>query len=133
MGTRRTRASQRSDEWSDASQKARGLSESQEVRGAADVSECGDCEAPAGVGAPFVGDMTEFGAVEIDALQTGRLESFHGTCCSETTFRRSGEWVEPRKPAVFVSDHAHDCGVSEEPRSAAIYTRTRGHEFMPYV
>jgi hypothetical protein len=62
-----------------------------------------DCEAPAGVGAPSVGDMTEFGAV--DALQAGRLESFHGTDCSETTFRRFGEWRERRKPVVFVSDN----------------------------
>jgi len=28
-----------------------------------------DCEAPFGVGAPSVGDMTEFGAVDVNALQ----------------------------------------------------------------
>lgn len=32
-----------------------------------------DCEAPYGVGAPSVGDMTEFGAVEYNSRQT-----FHG-------------------------------------------------------
>ena len=31
-----------------------------------------DCEAPFGVGAPSVGDMTEFGAVDVDALREGR-------------------------------------------------------------
>ena len=30
-----------------------------------------DCEAPFGVGAPSVGDMTEFGAVDVNALQDG--------------------------------------------------------------
>jgi hypothetical protein len=35
-----------------------------------------DCEAPFGVGAPSVGDMTEFGAVD-------------------------REWLDPRKPVVF--------------------------------
>ena len=47
-----------------------------------------DCEAPFGVGAPSVGDMTEFGAVDVNALQHGRVETFHGTDCSEDTFRQ---------------------------------------------
>jgi hypothetical protein len=47
-----------------------------------------DCEAPFGVGAPSVGDMTEFGAVDVNALQDGRVETFHGTDCSEDTFRQ---------------------------------------------
>ena len=63
-----------------------------------------DCEAPFGVGAPSVGDMTEFGAVDVNALQGGRVETFHGTDCSEETFRRFREWLTPRIPAVFVSD-----------------------------
>jgi len=33
-----------------------------------------DCEAPFGVGAPSVGDMTEFGAADVNALQDGRVE-----------------------------------------------------------
>ena len=42
-----------------------------------------DCEAPFGVGAPSVGDMTEFGAVDVNALRDRRVETFHGTDCSE--------------------------------------------------
>ena len=42
-----------------------------------------DCEAPFGVGAPSVGDMTEFGAVDVNALREGRVETFHGVDCSE--------------------------------------------------
>jgi hypothetical protein len=42
-----------------------------------------DCEAPFGVGAPSVGDMTEFGAVDVNALQDGRVE-------------RSTAWIAPR-------------------------------------
>src|SRR5438477_3228471 len=64
-----------------------------------------DCEAPFGVGAPSVGDMTEFGAVDVNALQDGRVETFHGVGCSEDTFRRFREWLEPRMPVVFVSDN----------------------------
>jgi hypothetical protein len=50
-----------------------------------------DCEAPFGVGAPSVGDMTEFGAVDVNALRDGRVETFHGTDCStrSETPRRS--------------------------------------------
>ena len=61
-----------------------------------------DCEAPFGVGAPSVGDMTEFGAVDVNALQDGRVETFHGTDCSEDTFRQFLEWLTPRMPVVFV-------------------------------
>jgi hypothetical protein len=66
-----------------------------------------DCEAPFGVGAPSVGDMTEFGAVDVtvNALREGREETFHGTDCSEDTFRRFREWLAPRMPVVFVSDN----------------------------
>ena len=64
-----------------------------------------DCEAPFGVGAPSVGDMTEFGAVDFNALREGRTETFHGTDCSEETFRQFREWLDPRKPVVFVSDN----------------------------
>jgi hypothetical protein len=34
-----------------------------------------DCEPPFGVGAPSVGDMTEFGAVDVNALRDGRVET----------------------------------------------------------
>jgi hypothetical protein len=64
-----------------------------------------DCEAPFGVGAPSVGDMTEFGAVDVNALQDGRVETFHGVDCSEDTFRQFREWLTPRMPVVFVSDN----------------------------
>ena len=64
-----------------------------------------DCEAPFGVGAPSVGDMTEFGAVDVNALQEGRVETFHGVDCSEDTFRQFREWLTPRMPVVFVSDN----------------------------
>lgn len=55
-----------------------------------------DCEAPFGVGAPSVGDMTEFGAVDVNALRDGRVETFHGVGCSEETFRQFREWLDPR-------------------------------------
>lgn len=63
-----------------------------------------DCEAPFGVGAPLVGDMTEFGAVDVNALREGRVEAFHGTDCSEDTFRQFRDWLQPRKPVVFVGN-----------------------------
>src|SRR5207253_10917116 len=63
-----------------------------------------DCEAPFGVGAPSVGDMTEFGAVDVNALRDGRIETFHRVDCSEDTFRQFREWLTPRMPVVFVSD-----------------------------
>ena len=47
-----------------------------------------DCEALFGVGAPSVGDMTEFGAVDVNALQDGRVETFHGVACSWDPFRQ---------------------------------------------
>jgi hypothetical protein len=31
--------------------------------------------------------------------------AFHGVDCTEETFRRFREWLEPRKPVVFVSDN----------------------------
>ncbi len=64
-----------------------------------------DCEAPFGVGAPSVGDMMEFGAVDVNALQDGRVEAFHGTDCSEEMFRQFREWLASRMPVVFVSDN----------------------------
>ena len=64
-----------------------------------------DCEAPFGVGAPSVGDMTEFGAVDVNALRLTREETFHGTDCSEATFTAFYEWLAPRRPVVFVSDN----------------------------
>lgn len=38
-----------------------------------------DCEALFGVGAPSVGDMTEFGAVDVNARKEGNVETFQGT------------------------------------------------------
>lgn len=35
--------------------------------------------------------MTEFGAVDVNALRDGREKTFHGTDCSEDTFRRDHE------------------------------------------
>ena len=54
-----------------------------------------DCEAPIGIGAPSVGDMTEFGAVDVGALQNGLVESFHGTTARK---RRSGGSVNGWSP-----------------------------------
>ena len=63
-----------------------------------------DCEAPFGVGAPSVGDMTEFGAVDISRFRrTHRNLPRHE--CSEETFRQFREWLAPRMPVVFVSDN----------------------------
>lgn len=61
-----------------------------------------DCEAPMGVGAPSVGDMTEFGAVEFDSRQ-----SFHGTDCSKETFVAFEAWLKKvcRDRPVMVSDN----------------------------
>ena len=75
-----------------------------------------DCEAPFGVGAPSVGDMTDFGAVDFNALRDGRTETFHGTDCSEETFRQFREWLAPRMPVVFVSDNP---GVPTSSRSTS--------------
>ena len=38
-------------------------------------------EAPFGVGAPFVGDMTESGVVDVNALRDGRVETFANRIC----------------------------------------------------
>jgi hypothetical protein len=64
-----------------------------------------DCEAPFGVGAPSVGDMTEFDAVDVNALREGRTETFHGKDRSRDTFTQFHAWLEPRSPVVFVSDN----------------------------
>lgn len=64
-----------------------------------------DCEAPFGVGSPAVGDMTEFGAVDLNALIVGKKESFHGHDCSRGTLGEFNEWLVPRMPVVFVSDN----------------------------
>lgn len=55
-----------------------------------------DCETPFGVGAPSVGDMREFGAVDVNALPERRTETFHGQDCSQDTFTRFREWLEQR-------------------------------------
>ena len=60
-----------------------------------------DCEAPFGIGAPSVGDMTEFGAVEFDTRAT-----FHGRDYSEETFVAFEEWLRQFEPPfVAVSDN----------------------------
>jgi hypothetical protein len=41
----------------------------------------------------------------VNALRDGRVETFHGTDCSEDTFRQFREWLAPRMPVVFVSDN----------------------------
>ena len=64
-----------------------------------------DCEAPFGVGSPSVGDMTEFGAVDVNALKEGIVLTFHGTDCSKETFEKFRDWLDFRRPVVFVSDN----------------------------
>ena len=60
-----------------------------------------DCEAPFGVGAPSVGDMTEFGAVKFKTHET-----FYGNNCSEQTFVDFCHWVESfPSPRVLISDN----------------------------
>lgn len=60
-----------------------------------------DCEAPLGVGAPCVGDMTEFGAVVLWTRET-----FHGRDCSAETFAAFCDWIEGFPgPRVMVSDN----------------------------
>ena len=62
-----------------------------------------DCEAPFGVGAPSVGDMTEFGAVEYKSRRT-----FHGTDCSKETFEKFAAWLKAvcvNSSPVFCSDN----------------------------
>ena len=61
-----------------------------------------DCEAPLGVGAPSVGDMTCFGAVEVKSRKT-----FFGKDASRETFEAFAAWlkeVSDKRP-VFVSDN----------------------------
>ena len=72
-----------------------------------------DCEAPFGVGAPSVGDMTEFGAVDVNALRDGRIwvgtepsevwrSANAGTTWEQTsrleTLPSSSEWSFPPRP-----------------------------------
>ena len=53
-------------------------------------------------------------------LQDGRVETFHGTDCSEDTFREFREWLAPRMPVVFVSDNpAYDFQWPDEARSSS--------------
>lgn len=62
-----------------------------------------DVEALMGVGAPSVGDMTEFGAVAYPSMQP-----FYGKDASKTTFQQFADWlmaVSPNEPPVFVSDN----------------------------
>jgi hypothetical protein len=61
-----------------------------------------DCEAPMGVGAPSVGDMTEFGAVEFKSRQT-----FHGVGCDKATFEAFDVWIAQvsKDRPIFVSDN----------------------------
>ena len=90
-----------------------------------------DCEAPFGVGAPSVGDMTEFGAVDVNALQDGRVETFHGTDCSEDTFRQVREWLTPRMPVVFVSDNpSNDRSLRADPPHPIDTMRTFDDELV---
>jgi hypothetical protein len=62
-----------------------------------------DCEAPFGVGAPSVGDMTEFGAVDVTALRDGRVETF---CRGAWRFLREQRMAVKRRkrPCVPTSD-----------------------------
>ncbi len=63
-----------------------------------------DCEAPFGVGAPSVGDMTKFGAVEFDSEAT-----FYGPDCSKDTFANFSIWIKgvsfDKGRPIFVSDN----------------------------
>ena len=61
-----------------------------------------DCEAPFGVGAPSVGDMTEFGAVEFNSRAT-----FHGHDCTKQTFLLFEAWINEvsEGQATMVSDN----------------------------
>ena len=65
-----------------------------------------DCGAPLGVGAPSVGDMSEFGAVEFLKEPPYYGQSFHGKDCSRETFEAFAKWLEQWKARpVFVSDN----------------------------
>lgn len=60
-----------------------------------------DCEAPFGLGAPSVTDMTKFGAVELASRA-----SFYGPDCAQRTFELFELWLRrfPPRP-IFVSDN----------------------------
>lgn len=62
-----------------------------------------DCEAPFGVGAPSVGNMTEFGAVEFNTRAT-----FHGQDCSKQTFVLFEAWINEVSDGqpTMISDRA---------------------------
>lgn len=60
-----------------------------------------DCEAPFGVGAPSVGDMTQFGAVEYKTHA-----AFHGQDCTLATFAHFDQWLTQfSAPWIMVSDN----------------------------
>ena len=62
-----------------------------------------DCEAPFGKGSPSVADMTKFGAVDYNTL-----ESFYGKDCSKETFEEFNDWLMKHRGKgglVFVSDN----------------------------
>lgn len=62
-----------------------------------------DCEAPFGVGAPSTGDMTEFGAVHFD-----KMETFHGKDCTRETFTEFDKWLYQFRgegQLIFMSDN----------------------------
>jgi hypothetical protein len=64
-----------------------------------------DCEAPFGVGAPSVGDMTEFGAVDVNALREGRDGNVPRARVFAGYVHPIREWLEQRSTVVFVSDN----------------------------
>lgn len=66
-----------------------------------------DCEAPMNAGSPATGDMTEFGAVHFDSLQT-----FHGHDCSRETFIEFEKWLKwanmNGRPTMISDNPAYD-------------------------
>lgn len=66
-----------------------------------------DCEAPLLVGSPAVGDMTEFGAVQVSTLST-----FHGTDHRRETFESFRGWVastnDKGRPVLVSDNPAYD-------------------------
>lgn len=62
-----------------------------------------DCEAPFGKGSPAVADMTCFGAVDFNTMDT-----FYGEDSSKETFDKFLEWIKVHRgkgSPVFVSDN----------------------------
>ena len=61
-----------------------------------------DVEAPMGVGAPSVGDATEFGALNYDTW-----EAFHGNDVLVSTFKAFSDWLTKTSKGqpIFVSDN----------------------------